>query len=216
MDRENRGVVIFDWDGVIVDSAPEYMGIYGWICEKYGKIFPIRTLEEFREWYDSAWENNFTKLGFAASDIPELLAFEEMNVDYERIGFFEGIREVLLGLAEGYDLGIASTSSEETIHRKLTQENLDGLFAIISGGEDGKSEKKEKISKVVYHFGRPPEQHLMIGDTVMDVVSAKSLGIKCIGVSYGWNTRRRLEEASPCLVLDSPAEIIPAIRTVLP
>jgi phosphoglycolate phosphatase len=214
MSLEKKCLIIFDCDGVIVDSAPHYIEIYNKICIKYNKSFPIKTLEEFRSWYDSKWENNFYRLGFSEKDIPEILDYESKIVNYDDITLFDNMKEILLELNKNYYMAIASTTPEEKIRKKLEKENLGNIFSIISGGDDGLSEKEMKIKKVIDYFNVSPDKCVMIGDTVMDIVSSEKLGIKCIALSCGWNSIVRLTEASPYIIIDSHKELLPAVRSI--
>lgn len=212
MSLEKKHLIIFDCDGVIVDSALHYLEIYNKICIKYNKTFPITTLEEFRSWYDSKWENNFYKLGFSEKDIPEILDYESEIVNYDEITLFDDMKEILFELNKNYYMAIASTTPEEKIRTKLEKENLGNIFSIISGGDDGLSDKEMKIKKVMDHFNFSPDKCVMIGDTVMDIISSEKLGIKCIALSCGWNSMDILETASPYIIIDSHKELLPAVR----
>jgi len=214
MSLEKKSLIIFDCDGVIVDSAPHYIEIYNKICIKYNKNFPIKTLEEFRSWYDSKWENNFYRLGFSEKDIPDILDYESKIVNYDDITLFDNMKEILLELNKNYYMGIASTTPKEKIRKKLEKENLCDIFSIISGGDDGISEKEMKIKKVMDYFNFSPDKCVMIGDTVMDIVSAEKLGIKCIALSCGWNSVEILEKASPYIIIESHRELLPAVKSI--
>jgi len=210
-----KQLVIFDWDGVIADSAPFYLDVYRRICAHFGKSFPLRTLEEFTDWYDSAWENNFIDLGFPREAIPEVLAYEETLVDYSSIGIFPGIRETLAELRRDFHVAVASTTVSRFICDKAAAEGLADVFELVAGGEDGLSDKRNKIARVLGHFGIAREQAVMVGDTVMDIVSARARGIPTGAVTDGWNSRRKLEAAGPDLVVAKPAEVAPAVRSLL-
>ena len=101
-------LLIFDWDGVIVNSASYYMEVYRKICIKYNKDFSVKTLDDFKEWYDSEWENNFYNLGFSKEELPEILKYENKIVNYGEIDFFKNIKEILLKLSETFSMAIAS------------------------------------------------------------------------------------------------------------
>ncbi|MDQ7821819.1 MAG: HAD family hydrolase [Candidatus Eremiobacteraeota bacterium] len=210
------GLVIFDFDGVIVDSCPFYFRNYRLMTEHFGRTFPCGTLQEFREWYDSAWENNFLNLGFPEEDIPALLEYQASLTDYNTIPLFPDIKEVIADMAGRYTLAIASTTKSSDIRKKLSLEGLENLFALISGGDEGTSEKKSKIGLVLTTLGRESHEAVMIGDTVMDITSSRALGIKNIAVLYGWNTLEKLLKAAPDHSVRSPWELVPLIGSIFP
>jgi len=123
---------------------------------------------------------------------------------------------MLLRLSEDYNMGVASTTPSCKIRNMLGDRNLDGLFSIISGGEDGASEKVSKITKVIEYFHMPQERCVMIGDTVMDIMSAREAGIRSIGVTFGWNSGDILEKAGPSFIVDSHEELLYVIYKLFP
>lgn len=207
-------LVIFDFDGVIVDSAPFFHQRYGEIGLKYNKPYPPRTMDEFRDWYDSAWENNYTNMGFRPEDVETVLRSERKPADYSGIPLFPGFFEAVMKLAAEYTLAIASCTREFRIREKLEQVHLLQYFSFISGGEAGISDKRDIIGTVLQNLHIKPEQSLMVGDTVMDILSARAHGIPCIAVTYGWNAEKRLQEANPAALVSSPSELYGAVETL--
>ncbi len=207
-------LIIFDWDGVIADSCPCFHNYYRITSQHFGKEFPIHTLEQFREWYDSAWENNFINLGFSREELPQAIQFEASITDYDAIPLFEGVEEILITLARTNLLAIASTTHASRIREKLERERLIGLFAFISGGEEGGSEKKTKIARVLDRLHYSAASSMMVGDTVMDIVSSRALGIRNTAVTYGWNTRERLVAAEPDYMVDHHSALPSLMSTV--
>lgn len=216
MRMDKKYLIIFDWDGVIVDSGLYYFNLYRNICLEYNKYYPPKTLDDFRDWYDSQWENNVYNLGFSEDMLPVINDYIGRNVNYDEIHFFNDSKDLLLTLAKDYNLAIASTTPSSKIKDKLYIEKLDGLFSFISGGEDGKSEKKLKIKKVLDHFALSPENSVMVGDTVMDIVSADALHIKAIGIAVGLNSRKKLEAESPVAVVNSHKELLHELYRLFP
>lgn len=57
--------------------------------------------------------------------------------------------------------------------------------------------------------GVRPEQALFVGDSRSDVLAAKAAGVKCVGLSYGYNHGRPIDEESPSLVIDDLRALLP-------
>ncbi len=127
-------LVIFDFDGVIADSAAQYFNVYKATAEHYGKVFPLACAEEFRDWYDSKWEQNFINMGFTEEELPVILNYENALVNYSDVNLFEGIRETLEEMSQKYVLAIASTSEKFRIEEKLKQNGLESRFRFIYRG----------------------------------------------------------------------------------
>lgn len=207
-------LVIFDWDGVITDSCASFCDHYRITAKHFGKVFPIKSVQHFREWYDSAWENNFINLGFTREELPQAVQFESSIIDYDKITLFKGVEETLISLSRSNVLAIASTTYASRIRKKLEREGLIELFAFISGGEEGGSEKTTKIARVLDNLHYNAASAVMVGDTVMDIVSSRTLGITNIAVTYGWNTRERLARAEPDFMVDHHSSIPSLITNI--
>jgi len=207
-------LIIFDWDGVIADSCARFYEYYTNTARHFGKDFPVSSLEHFREWYDSAWENNFLKMGFSREELPQAIQYEGSIIDYDAIPLFSGVEDTLKALAGAYELAIASTTHASRIREKLERAGLTRLFRFISGGEEGGSEKTTKIARVLENLGGNAETSIMVGDTVMDIVSSRALGIRNVAVTYGWNTRDRIAAAMPDFIVDHHSALPSLISSV--
>ena len=213
---DKKYLLIFDWDGVIADSGTYFLEVYNKVCSKFGREFHIKNFKEFQQWYDSKWENNFYRLGFSPEELPPAMSYVTEIVKYDDVKLFPEAIEMLLQLKKDYNMAVASTTPSYKIKKKLEEEKLTHLFSFISGGEDRKSEKVMKILKVVDYFNIAPENCIMVGDTVMDMVSASEVGIKGIAITCGWNSRDRLEEVSPYLVVDTHEELLSSVYNIFP
>jgi phosphoglycolate phosphatase len=118
-------------------------------------------------------------------------------------------------MGRDFHIAVASTTGSAFIEKKIAEEGMDGIIEFVSGGDDGSSDKKNKIGRVLEHFAVPSRAAIMVGDTVMDIECARALEIPSIAVTYGWNSRRRLEAAEPDLIVDTPADVVPAIRRLV-
>lgn len=210
-----KKVIIFDFDGVIADSAPFYCGRYKYAAEKFNKHFPVKNMEDFKNWYDSAWENNYKNLGFTDEEIYQAMTSVRKPADYSEIPLFKGTHETLKKLSKNYILTIASCTASKKIKSKLEQENLQDLFTFISGGENHGSDKQEIIAIVLRELNIPPENAVMVGDTEMDYICGTKNNLKTIGTSYGWHSKQRLEKIGCKNIIDDITELPQITEKVL-
>jgi len=211
----SSAAVIFDWDGVLADSAAMYMNLYVEVAARFGKSAPATTLAAFREWYDPRWERNFISLGITGDDLRAAIRMGLGKVRYDRVALFPEVPDLLRRLAADHALGIASTTPEPRILEKLETEGLAGLFRIVRGaGADG-SDKTAIVGEALAVLGAGPRRTVVVGDTTADFEAAARWGLPAIGVTYGWMSRPRLEAAKPARLIDRPADLEPAVRSVL-
>lgn len=205
--------LFLDWDGVLIDSVELYLDLYKEACRRWGKALPISTAEEFRHWYNPKWEQNYYEMGFTVEEFRGVQHFSAEYLDYGKAQLYPGIPEMLRSLARDYPLAIVSTTPSGLIRTRLQEAGLDGLMARITGGDDGLSEKVEKIRGTMEDVGATGG--VMVGDTPLDVVSGRANGLRTVAVTYGWCAEDRVLEVSPDRVVESPEGLEAAIREMM-
>ena len=211
-----RKLVIFDFDGVIVDSLEVHKRCYAKVFAFFGKKFTVKTARGWKRWYDSNWENNYLHGGFSKSELGKLKGQYWKYCDYSNSNarFFPSVVEALEKLAGKYQLAIVSSTPDRLIADKLREEGLDRCFKIILG-DHGASEKKTKLLKALHAAGAKAGQSIMVGDTETDILHAKSLGLKTIGVAYGWYSPARIRKAKPDAIAQNPGDIPRLVEKLL-
>jgi phosphoglycolate phosphatase len=205
--------ILLDWDGLLIDSISLYFELYKEACRRHGKVLPVSTLEEFRGWYNPNWEQNYWEMGFSPEEFAEVQKFSQEFLRYESARLFPGVPEMLTRLARRGKLAIVSTTPSFLIRRRLAQEDLEGLFLQVTGGEDGKSEKVDKIGQTLKSLGET--RGVMAGDTALDIESARHHGLATVGATYGWSLPEKVRRARPDRLVEDPADLEPAITDLL-
>ncbi len=204
--------VIFDMDGVIVDSEPHW--------KEVERVF-LRKL--IPKWNDEL-QTQIT--GMSMYDVHDLL-MRDYHIKMHReefIGYYDSLAGEIYGkhsaLIFGADkligelfaaqiaLAVASSSPESWIDLVLARFGLREFFDVVVSAEhlDGRGKPFPDIyQKAAKLLGIPPQQCLAIEDTEKGVSAAKRAGIKCIGLRNGFNEHQDLREAD--FVIGSFAEL---------
>jgi phosphoglycolate phosphatase len=210
-----RAAIIFDFDGVLVDSIGLFFRLYRDVAAHWGRPFPPQTLEAFRDWYNPKWEENYRILGFAGYLREEAMAWVAERIDYSKIQLFPNVKDMLLRFHQHYPLGVASTTMDNLIIAVLEREGIAHLFdAVIGGGDEG-SEKTSMVGEAWRQLGAPADKTIMVGDTSMDIMSARHWGLKSVGVTYGWMSVPRLQQVQPTVIVHDPTHLEAAIDQLL-
>lgn len=204
-----------DWDGVIADSLGLFMDLYQHVCKRFGRGTPPTDLETFRRWYQPRWELNYIEMGYTGSDLEEVLAYAGSCVDYDRVPLFEGAVRAIRSLAERVPLAICSTTDSRLIRDRLAREGLDVLFGAFVGGEDGGSDKVQRYRQAAAAVGVDPKDCVAVGDTVLDVESARHWGMRTVGVTYGWSHPELVRAAQPDRVVDDASSLESTVMGLL-
>ncbi|HIT64468.1 MAG TPA: HAD family phosphatase [Candidatus Ventrimonas merdavium] len=178
--------VIFDMDGVLIDSEPEYLKID---LEFARKKNPDVTLEDLFGMVGSSREDAWSCMARAVHNGQ---TWEELRdefrrtvdpysqMDYRRIFRPEvpGILEELRGM--GLRLALASSTGITIINRVLTENNIRSYFeSVVTGAQF----KRSKPDPEIYHYtaaclGLPESQCLAVEDSTFGVTAASRAGMK--------------------------------------
>ncbi len=203
-----KQAVIFDLDGVIVDSEPLHK-------EAWKRIFKEEGIELNEEdLKDSIGTTNHILL-------KKVLAEKNLKVDFKewykrkaeeykvllrkKSRSFPGVSALIKKLNRKYLLAIASSSWRENINFVLNKLALKGYFKIIIGRENVENHKPhpEIYLLAAEKLNVPPERSIVIEDSVVGVEAAKTAGMRCIAVCNSY-PQERLKKAD--LVVNSLKE----------
>lgn len=197
--------VIFDMDGVIVDTEPVHR-------YAYYKQFSELNIEVSEEMYTSftgfSTRNTFQTLKafFPTIEhgVEELIQrkrniFNDAFDTKEDLYLLEGVEDLIKDLyANGIQLILASSASKVTIDRVFTRFNLHQYFSAIVSGEDFPQSKPNPA--IFVHAASlsvaPKENCIIIEDSTNGVKAAKGAGIFCIGYRSENSEGQDLSEAN--------------------
>lgn len=181
--------VIFDMDGVIVDTEPVHRYAY------YQQFSELK-IEVSEEIYTSltgfSTRNTFQKLKklFPIDhDVEDLIQrkrniFNDAFDNKQDLELLEGVEKLIKELhTNGIQLIVASSASKVTINRVFTRFNLHQYFSHIVSGEDFPNSKPHPA---IFEFAAslsiaPKENCIVIEDSTNGIIAAKAAGIYCIG-----------------------------------
>lgn len=199
-------VLVFDFDGTICDSLQSAVDAINHFSNEFGfKKVESHDLPQLQE-MNAKQIMEF--LGVSMTQLP-ILAYKtkkHIRSQMELLTPFEGIVEVLQSLkAQNRRLGILTSNSEENVRIFLKRYNLDYFdFIYADSSVFGKSVVLRRLLK---ELGLKSENVIYIGDETRDIEAAKSLHLKVVSVSWGYNTRNALLSHQPDFLIDHPSEL---------
>lgn len=181
--------VIFDMDGVIVDTEPVHHFAY---YQHFNELSIEVSDEMYRSFTGNSTRNIFQKLKAQfdlQEDVEDLILrkrhlFNEAFDLKEDLYLIEGVEELIKDLyANGIQLIVASSASKVTINRVFTRFNLHQYFTHIVSGEDF---PKSKPHPAIFEHAAslsiaPKENCIVIEDSTNGIQAAVSAGIYCVG-----------------------------------
>ena len=196
--------VIFDMDGVIVDTEPVHHFAY----YQHFKELNIEVSDEmYRSFTGNSTRNIFQKLKSQfdlQEDVEDLILrkrhlFNEAFDLKEDLYLIEGVEELIKDLhANGIQLIVASSASNVTINRVFTRFNLHQYFTHIVSGEDF---PKSKPHPAIFEHAAslsvaPKENCIVIEDSTNGIQAAVSAGIFCVGYNSFHSKNQDLSKAN--------------------
>jgi phosphoglycolate phosphatase-like HAD superfamily hydrolase len=203
-----KKAIIFDYDGVIVDSFPSVYQVYKKTCERFGVAYP-ETLEKFRRTYGYNYSECLTNLGIKKEDFAEASKIYKTEIVKIKHEIFPGIKDVIIKLSQKYKLYLVTASHIAEVLPKIKDFGLDGFFVNVYCGDGNSGRKAEMFLDLFQAEGYQPSEVTSIGDRAVDYDVAKKVGLAdedIILVTYGWGLdRSRIGRAN---IADHPEEIL--------
>jgi phosphoglycolate phosphatase len=188
--------IIWDWNGTLLNDTSLCLNIINGLLKK--RNLNTLSLEDYRHIFDFPVKNYYEKAGFDFTEYTFNEVGKEWMDEYEvRKGetiLFEGAKEVLDYISSsGIEQSILSAYSLHTLIEIINQHGLSKYFKYITGLDHIYATSKLAIGKeLISNLNIPLSKILLIGDTLHDHDVAKELGINCVLISNGHQSRERL------------------------
>lgn len=204
-------LLVFDWDGTILDSAGAIVRSIQAACVDLA--LPVPADAQARHviglGLGDALRHAVPALPEARyADMVERYRHHYLSQDHE-LSLFAGIEALIADLAaQGYYLAVATGKSRLGLNRALGHSGLGQYFhASRCADECFSKPHPQMLEELLAEFAINPEQTLMIGDTSHDLQMAENAKVAGLGVSYGAHPIAVLEKCAPLGIVHSVAEL---------
>ena len=205
--------VLFDMDGTLLDTLEDLCDSTNYVLRKLGH--PERSLEETRRFVGNGAEKLIRRA------MPENTAEEEIRTAlgmfrtyYEahckvKTKVYDGMLEVLDALrAHGVKTAVVSNKPDEAV-KKLSEEYFGDRMDYAIGPKEGRRCKPypDMVDAALKAMGMPREGAVYIGDSEVDLQTAKNAGMDCISVCWGFRDAEFLKQAGATQLVHTPKEL---------
>jgi phosphoglycolate phosphatase len=201
--------VILDFDGTIADS---YDFVLDFLVQAANKP-PIEDPKKRAMYRNVSMLTIAKELGVSWLRLPYLLLTgrKEMGARMAEVKPFDGMLDVIEELHKAGDkLMVVSSNSESTIRVFLAQHKIEDYFTDVVGSV-GMFGKAPVLRRLLRKYSLETNDVLYVGDEVRDIEASSSVGIRSIGVTWGFASERFLRQANPYKVVNTPSDLIAAI-----
>jgi len=206
--------MLFDLDGTLVDTLADLANAMNYGLRKYGlaehsvaacrpmigngvETFALRAvgagneqlrdkvLAAMREYYAANWKAN------------------------SRV--YPGMAETVEKLRDrGIRLAVVTNKDHDAAREMVEYFFGKGAFAVIAGTDEQGRVKPDPASSlaVAKSLGVSTEECVFVGDSDVDIETAKAAGMRSVGVTWGFRPREVLENAGADVIVDTPGEIL--------
>ena len=206
--------VIFDLDGTILNTLEDLANAGNWICRQRG--WPEHTVEGYRQLVGTGMRNLLRLLDPMGDSDPQLDKALAEYMDYygqhslEKTAPYPGIPALLAELkSRGMKLAVYSNKGDRFC-AEIVEHFFPGVFDVIRGKVDGVPVKPDPagLQLVLDALGAERETTLYVGDSNVDMETARNGGLVSCGVTWGFRGRRELQEAGAVHLADTAEELL--------
>lgn len=203
-------LAIFDMDGTILNTLDDLTSALNYSLSICG--YPIRQKDEVRRFLGNGI-HRLTELG-----VPEgtgsygiQRVFDAFNEYYavhcaDKTVPYDGVTDCISALRKGGVITTVVSNKTDYAVQTLCTRYFPGLFDFASGARNGFRRKPypDLIDSVLAQFSVSREHAVYIGDSEVDIMTAKNAGMDCISVDWGFRTRQELISAGAEVIVSRP------------
>lgn len=208
--------LIFDLDGTLIDSSEGVVSAVNYSLRQMGENEqPPEIIKRYIGYPLSKMYPDFSD-----KPVPELYKHfqtkaKETIVSSTRL--LDGVQDTLNKLKdEHYRLAIATTKIKNHVDGIIDKFDWHNLILCASGGDEVKQVKPapDIFELTLEKMNGKIENSIVIGDTENDILAARAIGIKSVGVTSPYGDSEKLLEAKPDYTINAIAELIPLLDKI--
>ena len=188
--------LLFDLDGTLLNTLEDLRDATNAALRHFG--CPERTLEEIRTFVGNGARNQIRLSLPGRADDPDLDAVLEWYKAYYadhcqiKTAPYPGIGEMLEGLKGEWPMAIVSNKPDVAV-KTLCAEHFPGIYALGETADCPRKPAPDMVYKAMEVLG--VEKCIYVGDSEVDVLTAKNGGVPCVCVLWGFRDRPQIEAA---------------------
>lgn len=206
--------VIFDLDGTLLNTIDDLADAGNWVCQNHG--WPTHTVKEYKYFVG----NGMARLAerFAPEDwrtpervraiLAEFMPYYGAHKE-DKTAPYPGLPQMLARLSgAGVSMAVLSNKADE-MAGPVVEHYYPGVFPVVQGALPGLPTKPDPtlLRRLMERLGATPADTLFVGDSNVDIRTAKNGGLTGCGVLWGFRTRAELEAEGADFLAETPEEL---------
>ncbi len=200
--------LLFDLDGTLLDTLEDLLAATNHALRTHG--FPERTLPELRRSIGNGARNQIRLCLPEGASQEEIQAVLDTYKPYytahcqEKTRPYEGIPEALADLKQHFPIAIVSNKPDAAV-KALCAEHFPGICALGESPGIPRKPAPDMVYRAMAELG--VERCIYIGDSEVDVLTAKNAGVPCVSVLWGFRDKEDMEAAGAEVFCDTPSQL---------
>ena len=209
--------VIFDLDGTLLNTIDDLADTGNHVCALHG--WPAHPVEAYKRMVGNGIPKLVERFVPAGTDRDTLdQAYGEFMAWYglhkeDKTAPYPGMEGAALRLKQaGVSIAVLSNKADE-MAGPVVEHYYPGVFPIVQGALPDLPTKPDPtlLYKLMERMGAKPEQTLFVGDSNVDIRTAKNGNLTSCGVLWGFRSRQELEAEGADYLAETPAELIKVV-----
>lgn len=213
---ENVKCIIFDLDGTLVNTIDDLGLACDYLLDKKG-IAPHWTADDYKRFVGNgarllvsrAFEEKLSEAELDEQYALFKIKYNEIKLDHAH-AYADMPQVVNLLKKSGYKLAVCTNKPNEAAVGMVEKIYGKNVFDYILGAADNVPKKPApNMANIILNaVDVKANECVWIGDSSVDVESAKNIGCQSIAVTWGFRSLQSLIKASPTVIINSPKEIL--------
>ncbi len=208
-----KTAVIFDLDGTLLDTLGDLHAAVNHVLTEFG--YPERTIGEVCRFVGNG-AAQLIRLAVPEGEDwePVLAAFQVWYAAHCDIltAPYAGIEEALAILGETYPLAVVSNKPDRAV-KELAKIYFPALYARGESTDCPRKPAPDMVFKAMEAIG--VERCVYVGDSDVDILTAKNAGVECLSVTWGFRGEEELRAAGATHFCHDPADLPKAIADIV-
>ena len=211
-----KTAILFDLDGTLLDTLEDLKDAVNYALRTHS--YPERTLEEVRCFVgNGAYRLNRLAAPETASEAEVQALFATFRSFYDancriKTRPYAGIPEALEALKKRFPVAIVSNKPDSAV-KTLCADYFPGIYALGEAADCPRKPAPDMVYKAMAVLGA--EKCLYVGDSEVDVLTAKNAGVPCLCVLWGFRDKEDLEAAGGKHFCHTPEDLPQIIEEMI-
>ena len=205
--------ILWDLDGTLLDTLEDLKDGVNYALRQFG--LPPRTLEEVRQFVGNGAGNLICRAVAGRADEAQVL--ETFRAYYNahcqvKTGPYAGILDALAKLGETYPMAIVSNKPDSAV-KPLCRQYFPGVYALGEISGCPRKPAPDMVFKAMADIG--VETCVYVGDSEVDVATAKNAGVRCLSVLWGFRDKEVLERSGAEYFCEETSHLVDKIEELI-